>query len=104
MIKKLYFCRNYYLSMQEIELKSVVKVCQMDELTSDEKHIVEMAIDATNRSYAPYSKFHVGAAVKLDNGVELAGCNQENAAYPSGLCAERTALSLRFLPSGDHRE
>ncbi|MBR0523697.1 MAG: cytidine deaminase [Prevotella sp.] len=78
--------------MQELELKSVIKVCQMDELSAEEKHIVEMAIEATNRSYAPYSKFHVGAAVLLDNGVELAGCNQENAAYPSGLCAERTAL------------
>jgi len=64
----------------------------MDELTSDEQHLLEMAIEATERSYAPYSKFHVGAAVRLDNGVELSGCNQENAAYPSGLCAERTAL------------
>lgn len=78
--------------MQELELKSVIKVCQMDELTSDEQHLLEMAIEATERSYAPYSKFHVGAAVRLDNGVELSGCNQENAAYPSGLCAERTVL------------
>ena len=78
--------------MRELELKSVIKVCNMDELSAEEKHIVELAIEATSRSYAPYSKFHVGAAVRLDNGVEIIGCNQENAAYPSGLCAERTAL------------
>ena len=78
--------------MRELELKSVIKVFQMEELTSDEQHLIEMAIEATDRSYAPYSKFHVGAAVRLDNGVELSGSNQENAAYPSGLCAERTAL------------
>ena len=78
--------------MRELELKSVIKVCNMDELSAEEKHLVELAIDATSRSYAPYSKFHVGAALRLDNGVEIIGCNQENAAYPSGLCAERTAL------------
>ena len=78
--------------MRELELKSVIKVCNMDELSAEEKHLVELAIEATSRSYAPYSKFHVGAAVRLDNGVEIIGCNQENAAYPSGLCAERTAL------------
>ena len=78
--------------MEELELKSVIKVCQMGELTPEEHHLIELAIEATSRSYAPYSKFHVGAAVRLDNGVELIGCNQENAAYPSGLCAERTAL------------
>ena len=78
--------------MRELELKSVIKVCNMDELSAEEKHLVELAIEATSRSYAPYSKFHVGAAVRLDNGVVIIGCNQENAAYPSGLCAERTAL------------
>mgnify|MGYP002624782029 CR=1 FL=1 len=78
--------------MQELELKSVIKVCQMEELTSEEQHLLQLAIEATDRSYAPYSKFHVGAAVRLDNGIDLSGCNQENAAYPSGLCAERTAL------------
>jgi len=78
--------------MQEVELKSVIKACQMDELTAEEQHLVQMAIAATDRSYAPYSHFRVGAAVRLANGVELSGSNQENAAYPSGLCAERTAL------------
>ena len=78
--------------MEELELKSVIQVCQPEELTDEERHLLELAIEATQRSYAPYSKFHVGAAVRLDNGVEIIGCNQENAAYPSGLCAERTAL------------
>jgi len=78
--------------MKELVLKSVIKVCQKEELTAEECHLIDMAIEATNRSYAPYSHFHVGAAVRLENGVEVIGCNQENAAYPSGLCAERTAL------------
>ena len=78
--------------MKELELKSVIQSCQMDELSAEEQHLVNLAIEATNRSYAPYSNFHVGAAVRLENGEEIIGCNQENAAYPSGLCAERTAL------------
>ena len=78
--------------MQELELKSTIQVCQPDELTPEEQHLLQLAIEATDRSYAPYSEFHVGAAVRLGNGVELTGSNQENAAFPSGLCAERTAL------------
>jgi len=78
--------------MKQLELKSVIIECQTDELTHEEQHLVSLAIDATDHSYAPYSRFHVGAAVRLENGVELIGCNQENAAYPSGICAERTAL------------
>lgn len=78
--------------MEELELKSVIKVCQTEELSTEEQHLIELAIEATGHSYAPYSNFHVGAAVRLENGIEIIGCNQENAAYPSGLCAERTAL------------
>lgn len=78
--------------MKHIELKSTITECQLDELTANERQLVEMAIDATNRSYAPYSNFHVGAAVRLRNGVLIPGCNQENAAFPVTLCAERTAL------------
>lgn len=78
--------------MKELELKSVIQACQMDELSAEEQHLVNLAIEATGRSYAPYSNFHVGAAVRLENGEKIIGCNQENAAYPSGLCAERTAL------------
>ena len=78
--------------MKELELKSVIQACQIEELSAEEQHLVNLAIEATGRSYAPYSNFHVGAAVRLENGEEIIGCNQENAAYPSGLCAERTAL------------
>ena len=78
--------------MEQLELKTVINVCQMDELSPADQHLMSLAIDATQHSYAPYSHFHVGAAVRLDNGVEVIGCNQENVAYPSGLCAERTAL------------
>lgn len=78
--------------MEQLELKSTIVVCQLDELTDTERHLVEAAIEATSRSYAPYSHFCVGAAVRLSNGTVIIGCNQENAAYPSGLCAERTAL------------
>ena len=78
--------------MENLELKSVMKVCQTDELSEEERHLIELAIAATDRSYSPYSKFRVGAAVRLENGIELSGSNQENAAYPSGICAERTTL------------
>ena len=78
--------------MEQLELKSVITACQFEELSPADQHLVTLAIEATQRSYAPYSHFHVGAAVLLENGVEVIGCNQENAAYPSGLCAERTAL------------
>ena len=78
--------------MEQLTLKSSIKVAQTEELTPEERELVELAIEATNRSYAPYSHFRVGAAVRLTDGTEVIGCNQENAAYPSGLCAERTAL------------
>ena len=78
--------------MEQLEIKSVITACQLEELSPADQHLVSLAIEATQRSYAPYSHFHVGAAVRLENGVEVIGCNQENAAYPSGLCAERTAL------------
>ena len=52
----------------------------------------EAAVEAARNAYAPYSRFRVGAALLLSNGVVVVGSNQENAAYPSGLCAERTAL------------
>ena len=64
----------------------------VDELPQNDANLLNAAIEALNGSYAPYSNFNVGAAVQLDNGVIVKGSNQENIAYPSGLCAERTAL------------
>ena len=78
--------------MEELVLKSTVKVAQMDELTEEERHLVTLAIEGTNRSYAPYSHFHVGAAILLKDGTTVIGCNQENAAFPAGICAERSAI------------
>ena len=78
--------------MKTFTIETVVKVYAYHELTADEQELAEAAREATRRSYAPYSRFHVGSAVLLANGTIVTGSNQENAAYPSGLCAERTAL------------
>ena len=72
---------------------------QPDELPPAEQALVQKAIDATNNSYARYSNFHVGAACLLENGNIVIGANQENAAFPSGLCAERTAI---FAAQANH--
>ena len=64
----------------------------LDELNQEDLLLAKAAIDATSRSYAPYSNFNVGAALMYEDGELIQGSNQENAAYPSGLCAERTAL------------
>lgn len=63
-----------------------------DQLTKADQELVQSAAQAMEGSYSPYSNFAVGSAVRLRNGVITKGANQENAAYPSGLCAERTAL------------
>ena len=64
----------------------------LNQLEAGDKALAQAAIEATALSYAPYSNFNVGAAVLLEDGEIIKGSNQENAAYPSGLCAERTAL------------
>jgi cytidine deaminase len=78
--------------MKEQIIESRIQECQLEELTAEEQRMVQIAIEGTKRSYTPYSHFHVGASVLLNNGEEFIGCNQENAAFPAGLCAERTAL------------
>ncbi|MCF0192986.1 MAG: cytidine deaminase [Prevotella sp.] len=62
------------------------------ELSSQEKALIDAAKEATNRSYAPYSNFNVGAALRLEDGTIFQGANQENAAFSATLCAERTAI------------
>ena len=78
--------------MQNKQLNISYQVYQsMDELPAEWLSLLQKAVEATKRSYAPFSDFKVGAAILLDNGEVVCGSNQENAAYPSGLCAERTA-------------
>lgn len=78
--------------MKTIEIAAKIQICSHIELTNEQKNVVEAAKKATSGSYSPYSHFKVGAALLLDNGQIITGSNQENAAYPSGLCAERTAI------------
>lgn len=77
--------------MKECKLTTSYIETTLDDLPAEDKKLALKAMEATDRSYAPYSKFHVGAAILLDNGETVTGANQENAAFPSGLCAERTA-------------
>ena len=72
------------------------------DLTAAEQATWQAARDATNHSYAPYSGFHVGAALLMADGSIFRGTNQENAAFPSGLCAERTALFGLAAGQPDH--
>ena len=78
--------------MKDLDIHIRVSVKQKHELTDSELQLMETARRATYRRYAPYSHFSVGAAVELEDGTIVTGSNQENAAYPSGLCAERTAV------------
>lgn len=78
--------------MKEICLSAKMQLAQYEELNDTDKQLVDMAKDATKRSYAPYSHFHVGAALLMANGQFVIGCNQENTVFPAGLCAERTAI------------
>ena len=80
---------NTIMTSHDIILR--VEELSPDELSEAEKSLCEAARRATYRSYSPYSHFSVGAAILLNNGTIIGGANQENAAYPSGMCAERTA-------------
>ena len=78
--------------MKEFNITTLIKECTLEELGPQERELVEAAKSTCFSAYAPFSGFHVGAAILLDNGKIVRGSNQENAAYPSGLCAERTAV------------
>jgi cytidine deaminase len=78
--------KNLSLTIDYVEYDSI------DELNADDKNLMQQAHEAGKTAYAPYSNFSVGAAVLLENGVIIKGSNQENAAYPTGLCAERVAI------------
>ena len=78
--------------MKTIDINIRIQFCQKDELQQEDQELIDCAIKATNNSYARYSNFHVGAALRLEDGRVVIGANQENAAFPSGLCAERSAI------------
>lgn len=78
--------------MKTIEIAAKISILDEKELTTSQKNVVDAAKKTSINAYAPYSHFHVGAACLLDNGEIICGSNQENAAYPSGICAERTTL------------
>lgn len=85
--------------MKEKKIEIGIKIYEFDELNAHDQTLINKAIEATHRSYAPYSHFSVGAAALLANGMVITGSNQENAAYPSGTCAERTTL---FFANSQH--
>lgn len=79
--------------MKEITITTQFKVFEsIQELPNDIQDLMTQAVEVRKNAYAPYSKFRVGVAIFLDNGKIVIGSNQENAAYPSGLCAERVAI------------
>ncbi len=78
--------------MEQINLSAKIVVCGYEELNETEKKLIDIAKEACRRAYAIYSNFQVGSAILLDNNEIISGNNQENAAFPSGLCAERTTL------------
>lgn len=77
--------------MRKFDISVPITEYTYDDLSAEDRRLVDMAREATYRSYVPYSHFHVGAAILLDNGEVVCGSNQENVAYPSGTCAERSA-------------
>ncbi len=78
--------------MKTITLHTDYTVCSYEELSEDDRRLIDAARRASQDSYAPYSHFRVGAAIALENGQIICGNNQENVAYPSGICAERCAM------------
>ena len=79
--------------MKKIEFSTqATKYDSYSELSADDQRVMESAITAKSEAYSPYSNFSVGAAILMENGEIITGNNQENAAYPSGMCAERVAV------------
>jgi cytidine deaminase len=77
--------KNISFSFKEFE--------SFDELNDSDRELILAARDSAEKAYAPYSRFRVGAAIKLESGMIVRGANVENAAFPSGICAERSALA-----------
>jgi cytidine deaminase len=80
------------ITMQKKTLETKFTIYTFDELENSYQQLINRAKEQVKKAYAPYSGFHVGAAIELENGKIFTGSNQENSAYPSGLCAERVAM------------
>jgi len=79
--------------MKEVNTGSIAFIYEdINELSDEDKSLMKVAVEATKTAYAPYSGFNVGAALLMEDGSIIIGNNQENAAYPSGMCAERVAI------------
>lgn len=87
--------------MKTIAIKNEIKLCSYDELDTASQHLIDLAVSATKKSYAPYSHFNVGAALLLEDGTVIQGANQENAAFSVTVCAERAAI---FNAQSNHPE
>jgi cytidine deaminase len=86
-----YICSNS--DMKQITISATIQeYASAGELVQQDRELLDRARDAGKNAYAPYSAFHVGAALRLENDIIVTGNNQENVAYPSGLCAERVAI------------
>lgn len=86
------------MKQHQIEIR-FFEYSRLEELNDRQIELVNRALEAAGKAYAPYSAFHVGSAARLGNGEIITGNNQENAAYPSGLCAERVAI---FYAGSNH--
>lgn len=94
--------QNVYLHqiiLRSCPMKDFVITEHLEDQDAESKYLAHKAKDAASHAYAPYSKFNVGAALLLEDGTLVTGTNQENAAYPSGMCAERVAL---FTAAAQH--
>ena len=87
--------------MKHLKIEINYDFVSESELSAEDQELVTRAKEATKNSYANYSHFYVGVALRLENGEIIIGANQENAAFPSGLCAERTAV---FAAQAQHPE
>ncbi|HNT92925.1 MAG: cytidine deaminase [Bacteroidales bacterium] len=90
------------MNKREVNI-SFTEYQKSDELPDADKKLVAEAVDAASGAYAPYSGFRVGAAIMLDDGTVVRGANVENAAFPSGSCAEKTALSYMVANYGERQ-
>ena len=85
--------KNTYMATKKTITFSYTEYISTDELDIADKVLIENAMEAARNAYAPYSRFRVGAAIRLVSGIIIKGTNVENAAFPSGICAERSAIS-----------